>query len=316
MRILLIYTGGTIGSDVHNGYICVGKDKLQVLVRELLSDIPDVEIDIQNPYTILSEQLSGQHISLLTGCIDEHMEGCDGIIITHGTDSLIYTACACAYAYSDTAVPIMLVSSNYVLEDERANGTANLSCALENIKNRVNPGVYIAYKNWDCEPRLYDALEVLPHQMYDDGLFALERACMSKGEVSLMHKACLDLSESPRILWLRCCPGMDYETFSALLGDSYDYILLDSYHSGTLNTSSESLKVLCSEAMKKNVPVYLLGAERGISYESTASYEDLGIIVLPRLTCIAAYMKLWLLGEAAAMGELGREEVTAYMLEE
>ena len=53
----------------------------------------------------------------------------DGIIITHGTDTLQYTSAMLGYMFDDVSIPIVLVSSNYVLEDKRANGLINLSKA-------------------------------------------------------------------------------------------------------------------------------------------------------------------------------------------
>ena len=49
----------------------------------------------------------------------------DGVIITHGTDTLQYTAAFTGYIMAGAQIPIVLVSANYVLEDVRSNGVDN-----------------------------------------------------------------------------------------------------------------------------------------------------------------------------------------------
>ncbi len=72
-------------------------------------------------------------------------------------------------------------------------------------------------------------------------------------------------------------------------------VLLEGYHSGTLNTDGSELTKFCAEAEKCGVPVYLTGAEQGFFYESKLMFEKLKIEVLPPASPIAMYMKLWML---------------------
>ena len=308
MDILIIFTGGTIGSAIKDGYICTDTSIIDELLKKNEASTANIRIDTLSPYTILSETLNGTHIASLVSCINDNISSYDGIIITHGTDTLQYSAAALGYAFADTKIPIILVSSNYVIADPRANGTDNLSYAMDYICNNGKPGVYASYKNTGEDKKIYDALSLLPHRIYDDALFELEgSACDPNPEPGIMNKACLKLQEQSPVLWLRTYPGMH---FPSLIEDSgsytasnscdtessmYKYVLLDSYHSGTIDTKNKELKIFSDEAKKSDIGIFLIGPDSDITYETTKPYTELGINILPRISPIAAYMKLWIM---------------------
>ena len=146
LKIGVIFTGGTIGSTIdQSGHIVADKDNRDFLLLNLYRHkftLQD-EFVIRTPYCILSENLSGRELELLVACVNELKEKVDGIIITHGTDTLQYTAAALGYVYSNLAIPIVLVSSNYVLEDSRANGLTNFACAVSFIHAGQGHGVFV-----------------------------------------------------------------------------------------------------------------------------------------------------------------------------
>jgi L-asparaginase len=313
MKILIIFTGGTIGSSVKDGYISVDEEKIDVLVREALgssggAEQPDIEV--VTPYTILSETLDGTHIAALVRCIDEHKYKCDGIIVCHGTDTLQYTAAALEFAFADAGVPIVLVSSNYVLEDPRANGRANMKAAVEFVTGRSGihrSGVWVAYKNEYSENEaapaaMYEPFRLLPHRAYDDSLYVMKDATFSSLRDRLgfdcaeMKKACMNLGKCSGILWIKAYPGMSYSGYIREYAGEISGILLDSYHSGTINTSDSGLRGLTDWADENDIPVYLIGLKSGVSYETTKSYNALGIKILPEMSPVTAYMWLWISG--------------------
>ena len=91
---------------------------------------------MEEPYRILSENMNAGYVNRLADCVRKVMARNDseGIIITHGTDTLQYTAALLSYVFGTDCVPVLLVSSDFPLEDERANGMANFMRAVEFIK--------------------------------------------------------------------------------------------------------------------------------------------------------------------------------------
>lgn len=332
MNILVIFTGGTIGSHISDGYISPDEVTQYTVIKNFMAKDDSMtkacHFDTIHPYNILSENLGADHINTLKKLIsgylstqnEEPSTDYDGIIITHGTDTLQYMAAALGLSFPQSDIPIVLVSSNYILEDERANGVVNFRSAVELIHFLHNStektgGVYAAYCNHGGTPVIHHATRLLPHTPYDDSLYsvgnciygtitdgvlkAADAECVTSMGFSKYDygKICL-VSPSP-VLYLRPIPGQSFP----LIPENIKAILLDTYHSGTLCTSDNSLEAFVSSAQHMCIPVFLTGIDRRISYESTRIYNDIGLITLPKASPVAMYMKLWFLTSASCQGD-------------
>ena len=276
MRIAIIITGGTILSEEKSGFFTLSDSQK----KEILSLIPNtVEAEVFSPYFILSEQLDGAYLTALIENVGDRLnDGYDGIVILHGTDTLQYSAAALSLAFGDAAIPVVLVSANYVLSDERSNGRENLLHAIKFIEQKIG-GVFVSYKNNGAKPEIFRGDTLLPHLPYSDTLFSLnnERKYNPIGKFSLSR-------ECP-VLWLRIAPGMVFPDT-----EGYKAVLLDAYHSGTLPTESESFVSFCEGC---TIPVYVTGVTSGTQYESAKPFDRLGLNILPETSPVFAYISLW-----------------------
>ena len=92
MKILVLFTRGTIGSSTDDGIISLDDGSRSLLIRmdreSAGAAADDVTFTTRIPYTILSEDLSAREINLLLRALEESVkEDFDGIIVTHGTDT-------------------------------------------------------------------------------------------------------------------------------------------------------------------------------------------------------------------------------------
>ena len=99
----------------------------------------------------------------------------------------------------------------------------------------------------------------------------------------------INYSTESQILVVHSYPGQDY----SLSLKNTKAILFKTYHSATLNTANEKFIDFCKKAKEMNVPMFVSGSESDTNYESTKSYNDLNINILPYGTFISTYMKLW-----------------------
>lgn len=306
MKILVIFTGGTIGSMLSDGWIAPSDASKYLLINQFREQCStDVDFDYLSPYTVLSENLSAKELNRLINCINENMnKDYDGIIVTHGTDTLQYSAAAVSFSAGMKCIPIVFVSSNYPLNDSRANGLYNFIAAVEFIKSKCGSGVFISYKNREEPVYIHRATRVITHAEMSDEVFSVGGeafAFYKNGEIQKnesYHPSCNTpyktvgaFSQNTEILVLNAVPGdgfyYDLSCFKA--------VILRPYHSGTLNTESDAFKRFCLTAHSKNIPVFLCNASQGETYESAQIYEELGIIQLPLSPFPAVFMKLWAL---------------------
>ncbi len=319
MKILVIFTGGTIGSSAGEEYITLDNAKPYKLIELYRENYGrEVEFHTSEPYTVLSENMDCKMYLKLAKEVKSHIdEGYDGIIVTHGSDTIQYSAAMLAYVLGNKTIPVMLVASNYVLEDWRANGLINFACAVEFIRGRRGRGVFVPYANMGENCKVHCALKLMPHLPYSDYLYSLdnmyygefsdnafymrEKVCekndnlFHKEDGALVSKFNIEdsekaLSSCSHILWINVHPGM----VCPEIPDDTGAILISPYHSGTICTEYDNLVEFLESAGRRGLPVYLAGANDGMDYESCRRYEAFGIKVLQKISPVAAYIRLWL----------------------
>lgn len=346
MKILVIVTGGTIGSTESNGYIGLKEQSeyqllsfyYSYLESQGLSD-SNVEFITTSPYQLLSENSSGKVLAQLAESIHAGLhqakrEGCQGIIVTHGTDTLAYSAAMTGYLFMDSPLPIVFVSANYVLSDVRSNGLDNFHYALQWIQEGVG-GVYVSYRNSKDVPRIHLGTRVLGHQAYSDAVYSVGGSCVWFGE-NEMHDEILwqrnrnaegesekngqiaserenaekdmayirkrmngsmiltlpgDLPWNAPILQIHPAPGMRYP----VIPSETKAILHHSYHAGTICSETPEMELFFEDAGRRQIPVFLTGADPELVYDSTRAFDRYGIHVLPKASPVSMYIKLWLL---------------------
>ncbi len=311
MNIRIIFTGGTIGSAEKDNIISTDSKAAYTLLEKYRKeyDAADVSFKTSEPLRMLSENLSASEINLIIKSVREAVtEDTDGIIVTHGTDTIQYTAAALSLILDSINIPVMLVSSAYPLDDERQNGTDNFAAAVEFIKEKAGCGVFVPYRNKeDGYVMIHDAQKLMSHHETTDSLFSLDDeyyACYMKDHNEIIlnagfHKAEMSEHEKPAgigysydpgILVVAPYPGCTYE-FGELTG--YKYVLFRPYHSATLDTANEKFVSFCRKATEAGLKLYLSGCSRSTMYESTLTYRSLGIEILPYAPFPADYMRLW-----------------------
>lgn len=291
MKLAVIFTGGTISADRKDGYLSPVDKTKSVLIEALDNDI---EVESFQPFYILSEQLDGEYITSLINCAAERLsEDFDGIIITHGTDTLQYSAAALSIAFGDSGTPIVFVSSNYPLNDIRSNGLTNLKYAVKFIREKTG-GVFVSYKNENDLPSIFTADSLLPHNTYSDNLYSItlplgyfenEKFIRLIKNYKGKSEGVFSLSKKSPVLWIKARAGMRYPEVNG-----FKAVLIETYHSGTLPTEDKDFIEFCE---KTELPVYITGVEDRIPYESTKIYKQLNVVVLEKQSPIYAYISLW-----------------------
>lgn len=306
MKILVVITGGTIGSTTSGPYTCLDKSKNYSLIEHYKENYDkNTEFDVVSEYSILSENLTAKELNLLTECVEKSLDkGYDGVIVTHGTDTLQYTASALAYCFSNLSLPILLVSANYPLESKKSNGYHNFEAAVEFVRAKAGNGVFVSYKNKDEDKtNIHLATRVYSHLENTDEVYSIGNqvfAFYKNGLVTLNKEFIKTLSakENTRYMFKN---KTEILVISSMVGDSFNYsldnvkaVLIRPYHSGTINTADGCLKAFCIRAKEQNIPVFILTAGLNAEYESTNAFEQFGIIPLRLSTFVSQYMKLWI----------------------
>lgn len=302
MKIHIILTGGTIGSGIENGIIDTkshAKDTLLTRYREAYGDQTD--FTCSTPYTILSENLTLPHLLALRDEIIKQSAAADAFIVTHGTDTLPHTAAALSYLLGLFPIPVMLVSANYVLTDARSNGASNLAAAIVFLRETPRArGVFVAYQNSGKPAAVHRGSRLFSHLAPTDEVRSLDGVVATFDGTALAHRDIAEKEDAqapftpsaaalPSVLPLKVYPCMSYPTPTKEAA-----VLLETYHSGTLPTSVPAFTEFCHACRARGIPLFAVGITGEALYQSATLFDELGIIPLPRMSPVAAYMKLTL----------------------
>lgn len=310
MKLLFVFTGGTIGSTQNGGVIAVDENKAYGIINAYSKRYGiNFEYDVLEPYTELSEYNTGWHIRELVGCIKKNADkGYDGIIVAHGSDTLQYSAAAIGYCLGLNSLPVCIVASNSPIEVPSSNALDNLHGAISFITQKGGRGAFVVYRNANSNTvRVHRATRLIGPKAYSDDVSSVgsivygwldgdfnfiknneyyERA----DEISTLDEDFLE-EFCNHIIVIAPYPAMIYPQ----VPDSVKYVILNTYHSGTLNTKSRAMLEFLKQAKSKNVKVYLTGVTGGPQYASCKAFESLGIIPIKDISPVAAYVKLWLI---------------------
>lgn len=143
--ISILHTGGTIASKVD---YTTGATIAKFTPSEILSLFPELN-NIANIKSrlignIMSENMRfSDYNSIIKEIINEIKEGADGVIVTHGTDTMHYTSAALSFALQNLPVPVILVGAQRSSDRGSTDAYQNIISAAYFIVNTDFLGVGI-----------------------------------------------------------------------------------------------------------------------------------------------------------------------------
>ncbi|AKG92378.1 glutamyl-tRNA{Gln} amidotransferase subunit D [Geoglobus ahangari] len=129
-NVKVISTGGTIASKVDYK---TGAVTSQFTAEEIVSDIPELaeicNISAELLYNILSENMRPEYwITLARRVYEAIKEGYEGVVVTHGTDTMHYSASALAFMLR-TPVPVVFVGAQRSSDRPSSDAAINMICS-------------------------------------------------------------------------------------------------------------------------------------------------------------------------------------------
>lgn len=150
--ISILHTGGTIASKVDYR---TGGVVARFSPEELMKSFPELEnvgnIRSKLISNMFSEDMRLAHFSVIAkAVVEEIKEGCEGVIITHGTDTMGYSSAALSFMLENVGVPVILVGAQRSSDRGSSDAGMNLICAAEFISKSDFSGLGVCmHENTD-----------------------------------------------------------------------------------------------------------------------------------------------------------------------
>ena len=304
-RILLIGTGGTIASEMTAGGLAP-----ELTTEQLLAHIPAIReicrVECVQLLNLDSTSITPQHWLMMARCIQERYDLYDGFVITHGTDTMAYTAAALSYLIQGSPKPIILTGAQKPIgfdsTDSKDNLTDAFRCAAEDL-----PGVSIVFnhqvilgtrarKTRTKSFQAFSSINFPQLGVLRDGVLLryIRQECASR-------PVFYDRLDS-RVALMKLVPGADRAQADFLLERS-DAMIVESFGVGGVPEEGgfyECLRHWMAEGriIVVTTQVENEGSDLGVYHVGPALKRRLGVLEAYDMTCEAVAAKLmWILGQ-------------------
>ncbi|HJJ44294.1 MAG TPA: Glu-tRNA(Gln) amidotransferase subunit GatD [Methanocorpusculum sp.] len=319
----IVSTGGTIASTVDYR---TGAVSSKFTAEDIIRNIPELaeiaRYHTVQPCNILSENMNPEKWQILARTIAfEINNGAQGVIVTHGTDTMLYSAAAVSFML-DTPVPVIFVGAQRSADRPSSDNAMNAVCAakaavsdlgevavcMHATSNDMVCAIHRATRVRKSHTSRRDAFQSIGREpaatiAYPDGDVVLAEDAVKRGE----QKMALHDKLEPKCGLITYYPGMNpavldaFEGYKGLViaGTGLGHVGTDCLPRLKFLTESGTTVVMTSQCMNGSV------CDR--VYETGRYLLDAGIIEGGSMLPEVALVKLmWVLGNAKDSEEVRR----------
>ena len=315
-KILLIGTGGTIASEMGENGLAP-----ELTSRQLLRYLPDIaeiaQVDCIQLFSLDSTNIQPKHWVRIADAIAERYKEYDGFVISHGTDTMAYTAAALSYLIQRSAKPIVLTGAQKPIGFETTDSKQNLRDAftvaasdLRGVMLVFNNKIILGTRARKTRSKSFEAFSSINYPLLGlvrEGRIIPYLRPEAQGDVAFYHQV------DPAVSLMKLIPGADCAVAEFLLRRSHGLIIeafgvggLPSYKAGdfyeTVRAGLEAGRTVVLTTQVENegsdVSVYQVGSHLKRNLPILEAYD---------MTTEAVTAKLmWILGQTRERREVER----------
>ena len=309
-NVMVLYTGGTIGMQASANGLAPASG-FEARMREQLANVsvPAWRFREMSPLIDSANMTPAYWQRLRTAVVEAVDDGCDAVLILHGTDTLAYSAAAMSFQLLGLPAPVVFTGSMLPAGVPDSDAWENVSGALLALGKGLAPGVHLYFHGALMAPTRCAKIRSFGRHPFA----ALQR----NGGVAQAEAlpAALDYRQ-PKALAnvgvLPLVPGIAAAQLDALLGSGIQALVLECFGSGTGPSDNPEFLASLQRAEENGIVVVAItqchegGVELDV-YEAGSRLRGVGVLSGGGMTREAVFGKLnALLGAGLSIAEVRR----------
>lgn len=310
-NIMVLYTGGTIGMQASANGLAPASG-FEQRMREQLAGQPGLGAwQFRELLPLIDSANMSPHYwqQLRTAIIDAvHSQGCDGVLVLHGTDTLAYSAAAMSFQLLGLTAPVLFTGSMLPAGVPDSDAWENLTGALQVLAQGAEPGVQVYFHGQLLAPNRTAKVRSFGRHPFVT-LTRLGGAVQAPIPPALDYRQPLQVAN---IAVLPLVPGFGAALLLAALDSGAQGLVLECFGSGTGPCDDAAFVAALEQAHARGVVVVAITQchEGGVQldrYEAGSRLRQAGVLSGGGMTREAVFGKLQaLLGSGLPVDEVRR----------
>ena len=305
-KILIIGTGGTIASKPSADGLTPDLDSKQLI--DSIPSISDIcDVDCIQAFSLDSTNVRPEHWLILAEIITENYDRYDGFVITHGTDTMAYTAAGLSYLIQNSKKPIVLTGAQKPIGEEITDAKRNIIDALIYAVDEGSHGVVVVFsgavicgtrarKNFSKRFMAFGSINFPELARVEDGRVIRYVPEPYSGETVFYDNL------NANVGLLKLTPGMRNDVMRYAI-DRYDGLVVESFGVGGLPEYSDFYQQIKRAVERRKLIVMTTqvpneGSDLSVYRVGSILKNSLRVLEAHDMTSEAVLAKLmWVLGE-------------------